>query len=93
MNPQNDAPSCRNNNNRKDSQNHEHYTHEYSENDYDGRNYDDTNGEQTQYDNYGYKENYYEMRNAYSSENLMNHVWISIDASFLYQRLTKDFIS
>lgn len=70
---QNDAQSCRNNNSRENNHN-ENYTQEYSENDYDERGFEDTNGEQTQYCNYGYKENYYEMRNSHSSENLMNNV-------------------
>ncbi|XP_034831508.1 uncharacterized protein HLH54F [Maniola hyperantus] len=50
------------------------YRQEYSENDYDDRNYDETNEEcnPMQYTNYGYKENYYEMRNLYSSDGLMN---------------------
>ncbi|XP_045766368.1 neurogenin-3 [Maniola jurtina] len=52
----------------------DNYGQEYSENDYDERNYDDTNEEcnPMQYTNYGYKENYYEMRNMYSSDGLMN---------------------
>ncbi|KOB72260.1 Basic helix-loop-helix type transcription factor HLH54F [Operophtera brumata] len=69
---QDDAQSCRNNTSRENNQDHQHYTQEYSENDYDERGFEDASGDQTQFCNYGYKENYYEMRNSYSSENLMN---------------------
>ncbi|CAH2237112.1 neurogenin-3 [Pararge aegeria] len=52
----------------------ESYAQDYSENDYDDRNYEETNEQCNpgQYTNYGYKENYYEMRNMYSSDGLMN---------------------
>ncbi|XP_026486838.2 transcription factor 23 [Vanessa tameamea] len=53
------------------------YGQDYSENDYEERNYDDHNEvpcNSMQYCNYGYKENFYEMRNSYSSEGLMNNV-------------------
>lgn len=43
------------------------------ENDYDDRAYEETNESCAQYCNYGYKENYYEMR-SYSSENMVNNV-------------------
>lgn len=55
------------------------YIQDYSENDYDERNYDDMmtnemNCSQAQYTNYGYKENYCEIRNSYSSDGLINNV-------------------
>ncbi|XP_023936420.2 transcription factor 21 [Bicyclus anynana] len=58
----------------RETQNCDTYGQDYSENDYDDRNYDDTNEQcnPVQYTNYGYKENYYEMRNLYSADGLMN---------------------
>ncbi|XP_046968791.1 transcription factor 23 [Vanessa cardui] len=53
------------------------YGQDYSENDYEERNYDDHNEvpcNSMQYCNYGYKENFYETRNSYSSDGLMNNV-------------------
>lgn len=76
--PQNDTP-CRNTP-RDNPQSHDY--HEYPETDYDERTYDDRGYEDTptnectqmQYCDYGYKENYYEMRNGYSTENLLNNI-------------------
>lgn len=56
----------------------DNYGQEYSENDYDDKIYEDmtTNEPNTctplQYSNYGYKGNYYEMRN-YSSDSIVNN--------------------
>ncbi|CAG4950643.1 unnamed protein product [Colias eurytheme] len=54
----------------------ESYPQDYSENDYDDRNYEESTNEvaysNSQFCNYGYKENYYEMRNSYSD--VMNNV-------------------
>lgn len=53
------------------------YGQDYSENDYEERSYEDNNEvpcNSMQYCNYGYKENFYEMRNSYPSEGLMNNV-------------------
>ncbi|XP_072947752.1 uncharacterized protein HLH54F [Epargyreus clarus] len=57
----------------------ESYGQDYSENDYEERSYDEMMSNevpcnQMQYCNYGYKENYYEMRNSYSSDGLINNV-------------------
>ncbi|CAH4028818.1 transcription factor 23 [Pieris brassicae] len=52
----------------------ENYQQEFSENDYEERNYDEAAepSYSNTYCNYGYKENYYEMRNAYSSDVMHN---------------------
>ncbi|OWR45087.1 transcription factor 23 [Danaus plexippus] len=54
----------------------ENYNQDYSENDYEDRNYEEMTNDvpcnNVQYCDYGYKENYYEMRNSYSSNGLMN---------------------
>ncbi|CAH0584131.1 unnamed protein product [Chrysodeixis includens] len=50
---------------------------EYNDNDYEERCYEDMTTNEScapmQYCNYGYKENYYDMRNSYGSDSMMNN--------------------
>ncbi|CAG5025164.1 unnamed protein product [Parnassius apollo] len=60
----------------------DNYGQDYSENDYEDRGYEDrgyeelndSSGPSMQYCNYGYKEDYYEMRNTHPCDSLMNNV-------------------
>lgn len=76
VNPQNDS-SVNNRNLTSESNNptvNESYGQKCTE-DYEDRCYEEMNDcNSMQYCNYGYKEHYYEMRNAYSSESLINNV-------------------
>ncbi|XP_050351914.1 transcription factor 23 [Nymphalis io] len=83
INSQNNESSAINRNNQtsREGQNgvncNDSYGQDYSENDYEERNYEEHNEvpcNSMQYCNYGYKENFYEMRNSYSSDGLMNNV-------------------
>ncbi|CAB3259684.1 unnamed protein product [Arctia plantaginis] len=75
----NDSSGCRNNiqpprSNTQDVNCSEAYSQEYPENEYEDRCYDDmTTNESMQYCNYGYKENFYDVRNGYSSDSLINN--------------------
>ncbi|XP_059053708.1 neurogenic differentiation factor 2 [Achroia grisella] len=75
----NENANNRNNIPQRDIQNEgsiENYGQEYCDNDYDDRCYEDLTNESCtplQYCEYGYKDNYYEMRN-YTTENLINNV-------------------